>query len=330
MRPTTYRMENILQWLPSKPQPVLIRYGLSAGFVGICFLLMRLVEIQTGVSCFFMMYPAVFFAAVLFDRGSGLLAAALSTALLIASTHERSAGLLPQHYWLPLALFLIIGLLIALISEALRKGWERAVEAERTKDLLYRELGHRTKNDFAMAASVLTLQARSQSNPEVTEALNAAVGRLHALARAHQQFGHAEDDSAGVQMRSYLEVLCQTLGESMARPEQVVLKIDCDEITLPIARAIPVGLITNELVTNAYKHAFDDGRRGVVTVALRRGSTVSLLVEDNGKGCAEGAARGLGSQLVHLLVRQLNGSMERIHSNPGCRVHVTFPESVPG
>jgi len=330
MRPTTNSMENILHWLPRKPQPVLVRYGISSVLVGLCFVLMRIVEINTGVSCFFIMYPAVFLAAVLFDRGSGLLAATFSTALLVASTHERAEGLLPQHYWLPLTLFFLVGLLLAVLAEVLRKGWERAVEAERTKDLLYRELGHRTKNDFAMAASVLTLQARSQSNPEVTEALKAAVGRLHALARAHQQFEHAEDDSGGVQMRSYLEVLCQSLGESMARPEEIVLKIDCEEIHLPIARAIPVGLITNELVTNAYKHAFDDGRQGAITVALTGGSNICLLVEDDGKGCAEGAARGLGSQLVQLLVRQLEGSMERIHSNPGCRVHVTFPERVAG
>jgi two-component sensor histidine kinase len=328
MRPTTYRMENILHWLPSKPQPVLVRYGISSALVGVCFVLMRAVEINTGVSCFFIMYPAVFLAAALFDRGSGVLAVIFSTALLVVTTHERAEGLLPQHYWLPLTLFFLIGLLLAVLAEALRKGWERAAEAERTKDLLYRELGHRTKNDFAMAGSVLMLQARSQSNSEVTEALHAAVGRLNALARAHQQFEHSEDDSGGVQMRSYLEVLCQTLGEAMARPEEVVLNIDCEEITLPIARAIPVGLITNELVTNAYKHAFDDGRQGLVTVALKRGASLSLLVEDNGKGCAEGAARGLGSQLVQLLVRQLEGSMERKEANPGCRVHVTFPERV--
>ena len=320
-------MENLLDWLPGKPQPVLLRYGIATVLVGFCFAFMRIVEIETGVSCFFIMYPAVFLAAVLFDRGSGLWAAIFSTALLAASTHERAAGLLPQHYWLPLSLFLIIGLLLAILAEILRKGWERAVEAERAKDLLYRELGHRTKNDFAMAASVLTLQARSQSNPEVTEALNAAVGRLHALARAHQRFEHADDDEAdGVQMRGYLEVLCQTLGESMARPEQVALKVECDEITLPVARAIPVGLITNELVTNAYKHAFDDGRQGVVTVALKGGTSISLLVEDDGKGCAEGAARGLGSQLVHLLVRQLDGSLERSQAKPGCSVRVVFPE----
>ena len=319
-------MENLLDWLPAKPQPFLVRYGMATVLVGFCFAFMRIVEIETGVSCFFIMYPAVFLAAVLFDRGSGLWAAIFSTALLAASTHERAAGLLPQHYWLPLSLFLVIGLLLAILAEVLRKGWERAVEAERAKDLLYRELGHRTKNDFAMAASVLTLQARSQSNPEVTEALNAAVGRLQALARAHQQFEHAEDDIGGMQMRSYLEVLCQTLGESMARPEQVALKVECDEITLPVARAIPVGLITNELVTNAYKHAFDDGRQGVVTVALKRGTSISLFVEDNGTGCAEGEARGLGSQLVQLLVRQLEGSLERRQANPGCSVRVVFPE----
>ena len=176
-------MENLLKWLPERPQPIWLRYGVTTLFVLACFGLMRLVETQTGVSCFFVMYPAVFLAAVMFDRGSGFLAAGLSTALLVISTHERAEGLLPQHYWLPLTMFLLIGVLLAAISEALRKGWERAVEAERIKDLLYRELGHRTKNDLAMAASVLTLQARAQSNPEVEAALNTAVGRLHALSR---------------------------------------------------------------------------------------------------------------------------------------------------
>jgi len=261
----------------------------------------------------------------MFDRGSGFLAAGFSTALLVLSTQERSEGLLPQHYWLPLTMFLLIGVALAAVSEALRKGWERAAEAERIKDLLYRELGHRTKNDLAMAASVLTLQARAQSNPEVEAALNTAVGRLRALSRAHEQFEPVAAGT-GVQMRGYLEVLCHNLAESMSSSDAVSLRVDCEEFELPIGRAIPVGLIVNELVTNAFKHAFSDGRQGLIVVGFQRQGNITLTVEDNGKGCEEGAARGLGSQLVHLLVRQLDGSMERTKAEAGCRVRVTFPE----
>ena len=91
-------------------------------------------------------------------------------------------------------------------------------------------------------------------------------------------------------------------------------------------RAIPVGLIANELLTNAYKQAFANERKGNIIVSLRRGSEVTLIVEDDGVGCAEGAASGLGSQLVDDLVRQLNGTMKCTKADPGCRVRVQFSE----
>lgn len=318
-------MEKILKWLPERPQPLLVRYGSTTLLVVACFLLLRLVEEQTGVSSFFLMYPAVFLGALLFDRGSGFLATGLSTLLLIVSIQADQDGFVPpSHYWLPLALFFGIGLGLAGLSEALRKGWERAVEAERAKDLLYRELAHRTKNDFAMAASMLSLQARSQQSAEAQQALATAVNRLQVLSRAHDQIRPGEDEV--VQMRLYLQSLCSSLNESMSGGAVQSLTVDCDELELTSDRAVSVGLIVNELVTNTYKHAFSDDRRGLVKVSLRKGLKCSLTVEDDGKGCPEGAARGLGSQLVALLVRQLDGTLERTNANPGCRVRVDFPE----
>jgi two-component system, sensor histidine kinase PdtaS len=317
-------MEKVLKWLPERPQPLVIRYGVTAVLVVACFLLLLFVEAITGVTSFFLMYPAVFLGALLFDRGSGFLAAALGTVLLIVSIQNGGGYLPPSPYWLPLALFLAIALALAALSEALRKGWERAVEAERAKDLLYRELAHRTKNDFAMAASMLGLQARSQQSPEAKRALMTAVGRLQVLGKAHDQFQPGEGEQ--VQMRAYLEALCQSLSDSMSGGSVQSLTVTCDEIELPSARAVPVGLIVNELVTNTYKHAFFEGEQGAVRVSLRRGEGCSLLVEDNGKGCPDGAASGLGSQLVTLLVGQLDGTLERTSADPGCRVRVNFPE----
>jgi two-component sensor histidine kinase len=153
------------------------------------------------------------------------------------------------------------------LSEALRKGWERAIEAERAKDLLYRELRHRTKNDFAMAVSVLNLQARTQIKPEIRQALADAASRLHVLSKAHEQLEPTDERSA-VRMCDYLQALCRSLTESMG-PEKADVSVECDEAEFPVERAIPVGLIVNELVTNAFKHAFVPERKGAIAVALR-------------------------------------------------------------
>jgi two-component sensor histidine kinase len=129
-------------------------------------------------------------------------------------------------------------------------------------------------------------------------------------------------------MRDYLDALCRALSESMDYGAGVSLQVDGDDIALPLERAVPVGLIVNELVTNAYKHAFGDGKQpGEVTVSLRRLQDMTLIVQDDGCGCPDGAAAGVGSQLVTTLVRQLNGRMQRSSAKPGCIVRVSFPES---
>jgi two-component sensor histidine kinase len=79
-------------------------------------------------------------------------------------------------------------------------------------------------------------------------------------------------------------------------------------------------------VTNVYKHAFKGGPDGAVSVSFSRLQDLTLVVEDDGAGCPEGAASGVGSQLVEMLVRQLKGNIERTNPGRGCRVHVSFPE----
>ncbi len=320
-------MEKILQWLPAKPQPRIVRYACATLIVAICYGLMRWVQADSGSDSFFLMYPAIFLSAVLFDRGSGFIATGLSTALILLLLYEPGGPIVPESYWLPIILFFIIGLGLAALAEILRKGWERAIDAERAKDLLYRELRHRTKNDLAMAASVLNLQARAQVKPEIKDALLAAANRLQVLSKAHEQFEPSGSDEA-VQMGEYLKVLCQSLAESMSVGEKATVKVECDEIGLPVGRAIPVGLIVNELVTNAFKHGFDRAHGGAIAVTLRHAENYTLAVEDNGKGCPNSPTTGLGTQLVNLLVRQLDGNMERTAATPGCRVQIQFPERV--
>lgn len=318
-------MEKLLEWLPAKPQPIAIRYGATIIIVAVWFSLVKYIETMTGAWGLFLMLPAVFMAAVLFDRGSGFLATGVSAALLISALNA-DGGATPQQYWFLLALFVAVGIGVATVSEALRKGWERAIAAERTTALLYRELSHRTKNDFAMASAVLRMQARSHHNPEVQAGLMVAAGRLQVLSKAHEQFEPAPGQQV-VDMRDYLQSVCDILKTSVGADLPIVLRFDCDPIRMPVSRAIPLGLMTNELVMNAYKHAFPDGNAGTIAVALRGEGRIALSVEDDGKGCPEDAIQGVGARLTELFVQQLGGTLKRERLDPGCRISVSVPES---
>jgi hypothetical protein len=137
-------MEKLLAWLPERPQPLIVRYGTHCDHRRHMLCCSAASPTPKRVDSFFLMYPAVLLGALLFDRGSGFFAALLSTVLIVIFLPREGGVIIPPSYWSPVTLFLLIGLALAAFSEALRKGWERAIEAERAKDLLYRELRHRT------------------------------------------------------------------------------------------------------------------------------------------------------------------------------------------
>ncbi len=124
-------------------------------------------------------------------------------------------------------------------------------------------------------------------------------------------------------LRDYLEDLCRNLGDSLRDLRPVAVRVDVEPIMTGTDRAVPLGLIVNELVTNAFKYAFPDGSEGAVDVTLRRvgEGEVELIVKDNGVGCTS-LKEGLGSRLTRLLVQQLGGSISREVATPGCIVRV--------
>ena len=316
-------IETFLSALPKKPQPALIRYGITTFIVIGFYILQQFFVDRTEVFGFFLMYPAIFFAGVAFDRGSGFWATGLSAALLIWSIMGHESGHLPQPYFLPLLLFVIIGGLVAALSEALRHEWERSVSAEKTTALLMRELQHRTKNDLSTAAAVLSLQARTNPNAEVGAALADARDRLQVLSKAHEYF--EGEGGQNIQMKPFIEGICANLTDTMQH--MCIVKVDatCAEITLPRERAVPIGLVVNELITNAFKHGFPTGGQGRVQVTLKDGGDLCLEVEDNGKGCPKETREGVGTLLVGQLTKQLGGTIERTEAHPGCKVTLRVP-----
>lgn len=207
------------------------------------------------------------------------------------------------------------------ISER-RERMARIEAALREKDLMLGEIHHRVKNNLQIIHSLLEMQSRRIDDPTVREALEGSRNRVRSMSLIHQTLYQSQDFER-VDFRSFLELLLPMLMESSAGSAgQINLSIAAEQVSMPIDIAIPCGLIVNELVTNALKHAFPDARGGTIQVLLRPdtdGMTV-LSVGDDGVPLADGLdANGnqtLGLKLVHLLADQVGGSFAISRSAP--------------
>src|SRR5262245_58908355 len=226
------RMEDLLRMLPSRPQPVFVRYGVTALLVVVCFLVLMVLQGRGGVLAFYIMFPAIFAASVLFYRGSGVFATLLGALLIYLLVRSADSVALSGEVAVNLGLFVIAALGVVMVSEGLRTAWERAVAAERAKDVLLRELGHRTQNNLALVTSLLSIQARSKQNPETRAALEQAIARIHAIASAHEHF-YPFQHNGRVEMRPYLEKLCTHLRDALRDLRPIGVRVNVDGMYLP-------------------------------------------------------------------------------------------------
>jgi PAS domain S-box-containing protein len=213
------------------------------------------------------------------------------------------------------------------VTERVRLEREHAAAYERIAVLL-QELGHRIKNSLQIIISMVTLEARNQKSGEGKAALERMSHRIAALGRLYSILGDTNAVKE-VDAATYLEALCRDLIESVQKENgiSIALKTDIENEALPADRAIPLGLIVNELVTNAVKYAFPSETRGTVAVTLKRiPGELRLTVADDGQGAdPQRADSGLGGRLVDAFARQLGGQVERVSSNKGTSVCLKLP-----
>ena len=259
---------------------------------------------------------------LIFDHGSGFLATIIG--LILALYVMPPLAQSPEEV-VPLFTFAIIGFAAAFVSEALRNVMERLIKAERTKDVLLRELDHRAKNNMMSMASVLRLQARATSNYEAKEALRSSASRIQVMANVHDHLSPSSPDRS-VNMKQYLEDLCHNI-EEMRATSGVIIRSQTDDTILPEKQALPLAFIVNELVTNSLKYAFPGGRDGIVEVALKSDEDVVLHVSDNGIGRGEDAKAGVGTRLIGVMAEQLDATIQYEDAKPGCRVTVRIPSA---
>lgn len=196
------------------------------------------------------------------------------------------------------------------------------------KETLLKEIHHRVKNNLQIVASLLSLQRTSVPTPEARAALEDSAQRVHSLALVHQHL-YGSVSLGLIDLRSYVQTLAETVRGALAPGAR--LSVDADAIEVSAEPAGPIGLILNELLTNAFKYGGrqDAGEPAQVEVELRRGDgTLTVRVRDHGPGVPAGfslvSVSSLGLQLVRALTRQLKGRL--VHRNEdGAVFELTFP-----
>ena len=202
--------------------------------------------------------------------------------------------------------------LSSVVDISARKEAERQIRASlREKEVLLKEIHHRIKNNLQIVSSMLSLQAGQSGDAGVRSMFEASQHRVRSIALMHEILYQVQD-LAHVDVAGYVRALMDGLFQSLAIADGAVgWQLDADATRLSLDQAIPCGLLINELVTNALKHAFPDGRRGVVSIRLARqgGDLVELEVGDDGVGLPPGVdphqCSTLGLDLVFTIAEQL-------------------------
>jgi PAS domain S-box-containing protein len=205
----------------------------------------------------------------------------------------------------------------------------RIAESLKEKEVLLREIHHRVKNNMQIISSLLRLQERSISDPALREPLRISQNRIRSMALVHEGL-YRSNDLSHIDFSHYIRSLTTHLFSlHRIEPGKVDMQVTVGDIRLDITRAVPCGLLVNELVTNALKHAFPDHRSGRIQVSMEQGKNQSLLltVADDGVGFPSDLdfrkTESLGMQLVNDLTRQLDGKVRLIRDN-GSEFRITF------
>ncbi|MDP3564249.1 MAG: PAS domain S-box protein, partial [Methanoregula sp.] len=208
------------------------------------------------------------------------------------------------------------------------KAEQEITRSLKEKDLLLREIHHRVKNNLQIVASLLKLQSRYITDPNVLESIRDSQSRVRAMALVHERI-YRSHNIAEINLKEYLKYLTsQIFSFFNTQHDRVGMLVTMDDLMANIDTVIPVGLIINELVSNSLKHAFSDGRKGTITIecTAQGEDMLRFVYHDSGAGMPAGFdwnnSETLGLRLVNDLVNQLNGTIAT-GTGPGTTLIIT-------
>lgn len=200
------------------------------------------------------------------------------------------------------------------------------------KTVLLKEVHHRVKNNLAVISSLLNMKAEITDDGPAKVALEDSQRRVHSIALIHEHL-YAGEHFDRINFAEYAQQFAQVFYSAFsAESARIAINMDIDPIDLRLLQAVPAALILNELLTNAFKHAFPDGRSGEIRITFREPApgVLELAVEDDGIGSeavlVERKTKSLGLQIVRILTAQLGGSLKQ-DPGSGTRLVLRFPDS---
>lgn len=227
----------------------------------------------------------------------------------------------------------LLGLLLSFLLFAFRKIRKQNVivkAALHDKEVLLKEIHHRVKNNLQVVSSLLSLQSNTLNDPNAKQALQEGRNRVKSMALIHRNL-YQDKDLTKVGAKGYFKEMIENLFRSYnISPEKIKLEQDVDDISLDVDTLIPIGLIVNELISNALKYAFPDDRDGIVKISMREvDDKLHLQVRDNGVGINEDfdidQTSSMGMNLINAFKNKLNADID-IHSENGCVIDLHIGE----
>jgi two-component sensor histidine kinase len=203
------------------------------------------------------------------------------------------------------------------------------VESLKEKEVLLKEVHHRVKNNLQVISSILNLQKAYLKDANSYQVFSELQNRVRSMSFIHESLYQSKDFSS-LNFGNYIVNLCDNLkGSYQANEEQITLEVITDNIFLNLDVSIPCGLIVNELISNAFKYAFPEGRKGKISIKVQKTNNfVEIIVADDGVGIKPEIdvknTESLGLQLVTSLVDQLGGELTHRNIFPGTEIKFNF------
>jgi two-component system, sensor histidine kinase PdtaS len=311
--------------------PLWVRLAVTGFALGAAFLSQIPVERDWPGEPFLLFLLVVIAVTLCFGAGVGLIGAAVSTFLScyffepIGSPMVRYVSDLDK-----IALYGIVALVCVVGFAQLGNALINSSDADKSKSILLRELVHGVANNFAAIAALIRMKSHSVIDAKAKSVLDDALEQVKVMARVHRRL-RAGDQDAILDSKVFIDELCDDLKASMGRSRAISIECKADSRPLGMDQAVTLGLIINELVTNAIKHAFPDQRPGRIRVEFAGLGDQSLLfVEDSGVGFDERRSVGMGDDLVRGLSRQLGGEPQVKSSKTGSSFRLFIPYDING
>lgn len=224
----------------------------------------------------------------------------------------------------------ILALLLGGLYISFRKNQEKTMlitAKNEENELLLKEIHHRVKNNLELVKSLIALQSAELEDSATKDAMIASQNRVQSMGIIHQKL-YQGTNLGNVEMKDYFVNLSEGILDSFNAEDRVKINCIMDDLELDIDTAVPIGLIVNELLTNALKYAFPEKREGEIRISMSRtkNDIIELNVSDNGIGkqpLQKPTGTGFGTRLVQLLTQQLNGVMKEQNKH-GTLVSFTF------